>query len=151
MFIQKSITISKPRREVYDYLKLIRNQDHWSVWNIKDPAKKVETKGADGNVGFTYSWDSQDKNVGAGTQEIKKITDNQSVECELRFERPMKNIAISRMTVSEANPTQTKVEWSFDGPTRFPMNLFSFIFKRMLGKDMQKGLDNLKSLLEKKH
>jgi uncharacterized protein YndB with AHSA1/START domain len=151
MFIKKSITISKPRREVYDYLKLVRNQDHWSVWNMRDPGKKVETKGEDGTVGFTYAWDSKDKNVGAGTQEIKKVADNQSVECELRFERPMKNVAISKMTVSEASPTQTKVDWSFDGPVKFPMNLFSFVFKRMLGKDMQHGLDNLKGVLEKKH
>ena len=86
MHIQKSVVISKPKREVFEYLKHIRNQDNFSVWNMKDPNQKVETRGTDGTVGFIYSWDSNDKSI----------------------------------------------------------------FKRMLGKDLQQGLGNLKNVLEKK-
>ena len=39
--------------------------------------------------------------------------------------------------------------WIFDSPSKFPMSLFSPIFKRMLGKDLEKSLTNLKSILEK--
>jgi uncharacterized protein YndB with AHSA1/START domain len=150
MYIERSVVINKPKREVFDYIKLVRNQDHFSVWNMKDPGQKVQTKGTDGMPGFVYTWDSQDKSVGAGSQEIRKVVEGDLVECELRFERPMKNVATSKFRVSEAGPSSTLVSWDFDGPTKFPMNLFSFVIKRMLGNDMQKSLDNLKAKLEKK-
>lgn len=148
MYIEKSVIISKPRREVFDYIRHIRNQDHYSVWNMQDPNQKTTFSGEDGSVGFIYSWDSQDKNVGAGSQEIKRIVDNELVESELRFERPMKSVATSTMKISEASPTQTKVSWSFDGKMKFPLNILSFVMKGVLGKQLQQGLNNLKNKLE---
>ena len=148
MLIEKSIIIDRPKNEVFNYLKYIKNQNQYSVWNMKDPNQKVSEKGTDGTVGFVYSWDSQNKNVGAGSQEIKKLVENETIEYELRFERPMKNIAQSKFVVSVISNLQTQVIWDFRGPTKFPMSLFSGIFKKMLGKDISKSLENLKKKLE---
>jgi hypothetical protein len=149
MHIEKKVIVNRPRREVLDYLKHIRNQDHFSVWNLKDPQKKVSTSGTDGSKGFIYTWDSEDKSVGAGTQEIKNIIDGQSIDCRIAFERPMKNVADVKFAVKELKAAQTEVSWEFRGPMKFPMSLFAFIFKRMLGKDMDQSLQNLKKQLEK--
>ena len=70
MRIEKSVEIRKPSSEVFNYLKYTRNQDNFSVWNMADPDMKKEQSGTDGEVGFLYRWDSQNKNVGAGEQEI---------------------------------------------------------------------------------
>ena len=148
MLIEKSIIIDRPKNEVFNYLKYIKNQNQYSVWNMKDPNQKVSEKGTDGTVGFVYSWDSQNKNVGAGSQEIIKLVDDETIEYELRFERPMKNIAQSKFVVSVISNLQTQVIWDFRGPTKFPMSLFSGIFKKMLGKDISKSLENLKKKLE---
>ena len=148
MLIEKSIIIDRPQNEVFNYLKYTKNQNQFSVWNMKDPNQKVSEKGTDGTVGFVYSWDSQNKNVGAGSQEIKKLVENETIEYELRFERPMKNIAKSKFVISEISGSQTQVTWDFRGPTKFPMSLFSGIFKKMLGKDISTSLENLKKKLE---
>ena len=148
MFIHKSIVIDKPRQEVYDYLKFSLNQNKFSVWNMTDPNQKVTTQGKDGTVGFVYTWDSENKNVGAGSQEIKALEEGERIEYELRFERPMKNVAKSEFHLMAINEDQTEVSWDFRGPTKFPMSLFKGIFQRMLGKDLAQSLENLKGVLE---
>ena len=149
MKIEKSIRINKSSRLVFDYLKITRNQDNFSVWNMADPNMKKTHKGVDGTVGFLYSWDSTMKNVGAGEQEITGIADGKSIDYAIRFLRPMQNTGKTKFQITSLGNDQTSVAWIFDSPSRFPMSLFSPIFKRMLGKDLEKGLGNLKGILEK--
>ena len=46
---------------------------------------------------------------------------------------------------------QTKVKWGFTGKMPYPMNLMCAFMDmdKMIGGDLQKGLDNLKVVLEK--
>jgi hypothetical protein len=149
MKIEKSAEIRKPSSEVFNYLKLIRNQDNFSVWNMTDPQMKKEHTGTDGEVGFTYRWDSQNKNVGAGEQKITAIVQGKQIDCEIRFFRPMENTGKTSFIIEDAGNGSTRVRWIFDSPTKFPMSLLTPIFKKMLGKDLEKGLLNLKTILQK--
>ena len=150
MKIEKSIEIKRSSGEVFDYLKLTRNQDNFSVWNMADPSMKKDYRGNDGAVGFVYSWDSTVKNVGAGEQEIKAIEAGKSIVYEIRFFRPMNNTGKSTFLITGNGENSTSVAWIFDSPSKFPYSLFSPIFKKILGKDLEKGLSNLKGILEKK-
>ena len=149
MIIEKSVAVNKNIEAVFNYLKQTRNQDNFSVWNMKDPAMKKTYAGTDGTKGFIYSWDSTDKNVGAGAQEILNIADNSRIDYELRFERPMKNTGKSSFIVDKVNENETSVTWTFISPTKFPFSLFAPILKKMLGKQIESSLQNLKTLLEK--
>jgi uncharacterized protein YndB with AHSA1/START domain len=149
MKIEKSITINKSSRLVFDYLKITGNQDNFSVWNMADPNMKKTHTGTDGTVGFKYSWDSTVKNVGAGEQEITAIENGKSIDYTIKFFRPMQNTGKTKFQITSLGDESTSVVWIFDSPSKFPMSLFSPIFKKMLGKDLEKGLINLKSILEK--
>jgi hypothetical protein len=149
MRIEKSTEIKKPASEVFNYLKYTRNQDNFSVWNMADPKMKKEQSGKDGEVGFIYRWDSQVKNVGAGEQETIAIIDGKQIDSAIRFFRPMKNTGKTSFLIDDAGDGLTRVTWIFDSPSKFPMVLFAPIFKKMLGKDLEKGLDNLKTILGK--
>ena len=149
MKLEKSVIINKGSGLVFDYLKMTRNQDNFSVWNMADLNMKKSYEGTDGKVGFKYSWDSTLKNVGAGEQEIAAIEDGKSIEYTIRFTRPMQNTGKTRFQIKSLGNDNSSVTWTFDSPSRFPMSLFSPIFKRMLGKDLEKGLHNLKVILEK--
>jgi len=149
MVIEKNISINKNINDVFNFLKETKNQDNFSVWNMKDPNMKREYSGTDGTKGFIYSWDSKDKNVDAGSQEIKNISEGNRIDYELRFTRPMQNIATSSFILTEVSDSNTSVTWTFQSPTKFPMSLFSPIFKNMLGKQLNQSLQNLKALLEK--
>lgn len=147
--LEKEIIIDQPKQKVFDYLKLIRNQEKYSVWVMKDPNIKIVYTGTDGTPGFTSSWESNDKNVGVGEQEIKKITEGESMEVEIRFKKPFEGTNYSLTTLTALSDTQTKLQNSFYGRSKFPMNIMNLLMDKLVGKDMQQNLVNLKTNLEK--
>ncbi|NVN95769.1 MAG: SRPBCC family protein [Bacteroidetes bacterium] len=149
IIVEKSIIIDKPSLEVFNLLKITKNQENFSVWNMKDPNKETTSTGTDGTVGFNYTWNSKNNSVGAGSQKIITLIEGELIEYDLKFERPMKNVGKSKFAIQSLSSTQTKVTWTFLGPTKFPMSLFKRIFQKMLGKDIIQSLENLKILLEK--
>ena len=150
MTIEKSITIDKPRQQVFDYVKYVKNHDKFSVWAMMDPEMKKEYRGTDGQEGFVFAWDSIKKNnVGAGEQEIKKVSAPNEIDWELRFFRPMQDVAKAKMITDSVSNNQTKVQWGFYSKMKFPMVLMKPMIKGMLGKSLDQGLVNLKGVLEK--
>jgi len=147
--LEKQIVINRSKQQVFDYLKLIRNQEQYSVWVMKDPNIKIVYTGTDGTVGFTSSWQSNDKNVGIGEQEIVNITEGESMEVEIRFKKPFEATNNALTTVTTVDDNRTKVINLFYGKSKFPMNLMNLVMDKMVGKDMQQNLVNMKNNLEK--
>jgi uncharacterized protein YndB with AHSA1/START domain len=150
LIIVKSIVVNRSKPEVFDYVKHIKNQDNYSKWNMADPAMKKDYKGTDGTVGFVYYWDSNDKNVGKGEQEIKKISEGERIEMEIRFIKPFEGVAQVYMATETAD-LGTNVTWSFTNKMKYPSNVIQLFMnmEKMLGNDLQTGLNNLKNNLEK--
>lgn len=148
--VKKEVTINLPIQQVYDYIKLLKNQDNYSKWNKLDPAMKKSYKGTDGTIGFVSHWESDKEDVGWGEQEIKKIDEGKRIDVELRFIKPFESTSNAYVTTTALSPNQTKVEWGFDGKMAYPTNLFLLFMdmQEMIGGDLQEGLDNLKKILE---
>lgn len=150
--VERSIDIAKPASDVFAYIRLLKNQDQYSVWAKKDPNMKKIYTGQDGTVGFISRWESLDKEVGIGEQEIKMINvDALEMETELRFFEPFEGTERSYMKVSSLDQKKSKVIWGFDGSMPYPSNLMLVFmnFEEMIGKDFEEGLSNLKVVLEK--
>ncbi|MFI5153822.1 MAG: SRPBCC family protein [Chitinophagales bacterium] len=107
--------------------------------------------GTDGTAGFVYSWDSTNKNVGAGEQEITGITEGERVNYGIRFIRPFRGVSNAWIAMEAMSTNQTKVDWVFKGVRNYPMKLLHGVLnlKKVLGKDLQTSLDNLKEIMEK--
>ena len=146
--LEKQITINKPKSEVFNYLKLIKNQEKYSVWVMKDPNIKIIYTGTDGTPGFTSSWTSDDKNVGIGAQEIIKLTEGESMDVEIRFKKPFEATNYAHTVVNAITDAQTKVSLTFSGKQKFPMNVMNLMMDKLVGKDMQQNLVNMKNNLE---
>jgi hypothetical protein len=149
--VERSVTINKPKAEVFGYLKFLKNQNNWGPWYKKDPGMKLESRGTDGTVGFVSAWDSENDEVGAGEQEIKKIVEGERVDTQLRFKRPFESQSDAYMTTESAGEDQTKVRWGFSGSMPRPMNVMLIMMDmdKEVGKDFDEGLNNLKTILEK--
>lgn len=145
--IERSIIINRPKQEVYDYIKHLKNQDLYSVWNMKDPGMKREFRGVDGTPGFVYAWNGN-KQAGEGEQEITSMAEGEQVNCEIRFVRPFKNTGHIYMRTQADSEHSTKVTWGFTGRSNYPMNLMTAMLKGVLGKDLEMSLANLKKILE---
>ena len=152
--IERSIIVSKPNNEVFNYVRFLKNQDHYNKWVMMDPNMKKAYKGNDGAVGFIYGWDGNSK-AGAGEQEIRKIEDDKRVETEVRFKRPFKAVAYSLIeTGSVISPIDqqrsTSVKWAFSSTLKYPANIFLLMnVEKALARDVELSLSNLKTILEK--
>ena len=114
---------------------------------MQDQNVKIEYKGVDGTEGFMSAWEGN-KQAGKGEQEIIKIKENSSINFELRFEKPFKNVVQTYMHTTAIGPMQTQVKWTLEGQNSYPMNLFNLFIDNLLGKDLSVSLDNLKRILE---
>ncbi|QQS40294.1 MAG: SRPBCC family protein [Acidobacteriota bacterium] len=147
---EREIVINKPRAETFEYLRILKNQDTWAPWAKKDPNMKHEYRGKDGEVGFVSAWDSKSDDVGAGEQEIKKITDGERIDYELRFLKPFESTADAWLTTEDAEGGKTKVKWGFKGRMPIPFNVMMLFIdmEEAISKDFDEGLANLKKELE---
>ena len=149
--VERDIIISKPKVNVFDYLKRLKNQDNFSKWALMDPNMKKEYRGIDGTPGFVSAWDSNEKNVGKGEQEIKKIIEGDRIDYEIRFIKPFAGVANAYLKTTSVSNNRTMVAWGFDSKMKYPINLMLLFMnmEKMIGKDFETGLLNLKNLLEK--
>ncbi|MBI5370853.1 MAG: SRPBCC family protein [Sphingobacteriales bacterium] len=146
--LEKQAVINRPAREIFDYIKRIRNQEQYSVWVMKDPRIKIVYTGQDGAAGFRSAWESEDKNVGTGEQEIIHIKEGESMEVEIRFKKPFEATNRATTTVTAISETQSRLSTRFYGRSKFPMNIMNLFMDKLVGKDMQQNLENIKRNLE---
>ena len=148
--VSRSVVVEKPRKEVFEYLRFLKNMDDWSPWAKKDPNMKKEFKGTDGEVGAISSWVGN-KEVGEGEQEITKIIDGERVEGKLRFFKPWKSEADCYFITEDSGARATKVTWGFKGDNKFPMSIMMLFMSmdKMVGKDFEEGLATLKEIMDK--
>ena len=149
MTVYREIIINKPKADVFNYIKYLKNQHNYSKWARLDPNMKNEYRGTDGAPGFINSWEGN-KKVGKGEQEILAVSDGR-LDTELRFEKPFKSIAKVKMTTETAGNNATKVTWGFESKMNYPMNIMKLFMNmdKSIGNDFSTGLNNLKEVIEK--
>src|SRR4030095_471460 len=147
-YVKREIIINAPRQKVFDYIKLLKNQDEFNTGAMEDPNRKREFKGTDGTVGFIYSW-SGNKDAGVGEKEIKNIIEGKRIETEIRFVKPMKTSAMIIMETESLSDQQTKVYWSNAGTLKYPLNLMIPMVEKSVAKGMDIRFSTLKNILEK--
>ena len=147
--VVRSIDVGAPPQAVHDVLNGFGRWHEWNPWQKLDAAMKQTREGPATGVGAVYAWDGNSK-AGAGRMEIDHVTADQEVQMKLDFYRPFKshNRAIF---CTESSGAGTKVTWTMTGPMQFISKLMSVFMSmdKMIGKDFEEGLRNLKALVEK--
>ena len=148
--VVREVTIQKPKNEVFEYIKFIKHQDEFSVWQKLDPNMKKVTTGTDGTVGFVSRWESEHPSVGVGEQEIINIEEGKKIEQALRFYVPWESTGIAYLETTAKDSATTQVKWGFNSSFKYPSNLMLLFMDMdsMLGNDFENGLANLKQTLE---
>lgn len=148
--VSRSIEIAKPKAQVFENLRFLKNQDAWSPWNKKDPNMEKKFTGTDGEVGAVSYWNGN-KDVGEGEQELTKIIDGERIESQLRFLKPWKSTSDAYITTEQIDDNATKVTWGFSGKNKFPTSIFMLFMNmdKAVGGDFEEGLSSLKELMEK--
>src|ERR1700760_2698488 len=84
---EKSVLINAPVERVWSNVNTLHACNKWSPWMSKDENILLKYSGTDGTPGASFSWDSENKNVGAGNQTITKVIPNSEVDSRIVFLR----------------------------------------------------------------
>lgn len=147
--VERTIEIERPVEEVFDFIKLLRNQELYSKWAEMDPDVINTYRGTDGTVGFVSRWEGNE-DVGIGEQEIIELSENEYIKTELRFEEPFESVSYSALYTTALTDSTTRVVWDMTGSMPYPMNLLLLFMdiEQALGDDFDFGLNKLKGILE---
>lgn len=149
--ITREIIIHKPKQEVFDFIKLNSNQKLYNKWLLLDPYAKIELKGQDGMPGSILAFDSKSKKTGKGEWEIKKISNGESLDFELRFLAPFVFTANGHLTTETLSPDSTRLKWVYNSGMNWPANLVLLFMdmEKVIGPDLTETMLNIKTVLEK--
>jgi hypothetical protein len=148
--VERNIMVFKPRQEIFDYVRYLKNQNDFSVWAKIDPEMQMHYTGTDGKVGFVSAWDSPVRQAGKGEQEIVRLDEGRRIDYEIRFLKPMKSTDDAYFVLKALQDSTTMITWGFKGKIKYPMNtmLLFMDMEEMIGNDLEQGLYNLKGILE---
>ena len=129
---------------------LLENGEKYNKWMMTDPGMKKTVTGIDGTVGFIYAWESDNKQVGKGEQEITHISYAKKITHEVRFIQPFEGKASTYMEVTPLSVNQTQLTWGFTGDLNYLMRVMHLLLnlKKVLTKDIDTSLLQLKNNLE---
>ncbi len=147
--ISRTIVINKPREEVFNFVRQLKNQPYWIPWFKRDPDAIKKYKGVDGKVDSSFYWKGNSK-AGEGIQKIVKAKQGRVLETKILFLKPIKVNALTYIGVKELEAEKTKMVWGARGALAFPLTIISLFYtpEKALGENLETGLKNLKQILE---
>jgi len=146
--VQRAKSIQAPPEKI---LELINDFHHWASWSPYeklDPTMKKTFSGAASGKGAVYAWAGNSK-AGEGRMEITAASPGSKVTIKLDFLKPFEGHNTAEFTL-EPKGEFTNVTWAILGPVPYVMKVMCIFFSmdKMLGKDFETGLSNMKAIAE---
>jgi len=139
--------INLPVNKVFYSLATFSDHASWDPWIGDDSTVQTEITRVDGYVGTKYSWKGE--KTGSGELVIDSLTLNKYLYFTLSIgEMSQKPLVWNDL---EEKDGKTLLKWGFSQDASYPAGrIFMAIMKNKLVSDYNRGLANLKSLLEEK-
>ncbi len=147
--VRRTISINAAPEKIFPFIDDLRKWDSWSPYEKIDPAMKRTYSGAANGKGSVYEWDG-DWKVGKGRVEIAETSPPSKVRIKLDMIKPIEGHNIVDFTL-ESNGDSTIVTWAMHGPRPYLSKVIGLFMNmdRMIGKEFEAGLANLKAVAEK--
>jgi carbon monoxide dehydrogenase subunit G len=146
--VQRAASIKAPPEAIFSLINDFHRWGTWSPWEKKDPAMKRTFGAATRGKGAVYAWEGN-KDVGQGRMEIAESVPPSRVAIKLDFVQPFEAHNTVEFTL-EPNGDATNVTWTMQGDTPYFAKIIHLFIDmdRMVGKDFETGLANLKPAAE---
>lgn len=147
--VSRSVTIDAPIKTVFEQVNDLHKMDVWSPWLKPDPQAKKSFEGSPAGFGAIMSWDGN-SDVGAGRMTIYDSRAYESIHIKLEFSRPHVSTSDVGFLFGSENG-KTQLTWTISGQMSFGHKAISLVMSmdHMIGSQFEKGLGNLKKLIEK--
>lgn len=146
--VQRSALVDASPARIFPLIEDLRKYTTWSPYERLDPAMQRTFSGSRSGKGAVYEWDGNAK-AGKGRMEIAHTSAPDMVVIRLDFIRPFKTQNIVEFTL-EPEGGRTRVTWAMRGVNPYLAKLIQLFFSmdRMVGRDFETGLANLKAIVE---
>jgi uncharacterized protein YndB with AHSA1/START domain len=147
--VRRETTVRVPPEKIFPLINDFHQWATWSPYENRDPAMKRTYSGATSGKGAVYAWDGN-KSVGSGRMEILEAPAPAKVIIKLDFFRPFEGHNTAEFTMLPQGDA-TRLTWLMHGPAPFMSKLMQVFMNmdKMIGKDFETGLANLRKLTEK--
>ncbi|MFE5703022.1 SRPBCC family protein [Rhodococcus koreensis] len=148
--VERSTVIDASPDVVQPLLDDFRKWQAWSPWEDVDPDLKRTYSGPDSGVGASYAWEGNRK-AGSGQMVITESVPGSKVVLDLIFLKPFKAENVTTFLL-EPNGAGTTVRWQMTGKNNLFFRIVGVVFPmdKMVGKDFEKGLAQLKAAAEQR-
>jgi hypothetical protein len=146
--VQRSASIKAPAEKLHPLINDMRVFNTWNPYNLKDPNIRGEYRGPQAGPGATYLFEGN-KDVGKGSISIVE-TAPAKVTMKLDMLEPFEGHNVVEFILAPQGDA-TEVTWAMHGPSPFMAKLVGVFMNmdRMIGRDFEAGLANLKARAEK--
>jgi uncharacterized protein YndB with AHSA1/START domain len=146
--VERATFIKAPPEKIFPLINDFHGWSSWSPYEKLDPTMKKTFSGAANGKGAVYEWEGNNK-AGKGRMEITDTSAPSKVTIKLDFVKPFEGHNIAEFTL-EAEGDSTDITWAVHGPAPYIVKVMGIFVSmdRMLGKDFETGLGNLKALTE---
>ena len=147
--VERSTIIKASPEKIFAVLSDFRQSESWSPYEKKDPAMKRTISGPPSGKGAVYEFDGN-KEVGTGRLEITDAASPSKVVIALDMLKPFEGHNTIEYTLDPKGEF-TRVTWSMHGRQPYIGKVMSIFMDcdKMIGKDFEAGLANLKALTER--
>jgi hypothetical protein len=146
--VERTLAMKAPAAKILPMINDLKAMAAWSPYEKKDPAMKRTYGAVTAGKGATYAWDG-DKNVGQGSMEILESSPDKVV-LRLDFIKPFEAHNTGEFILKPKGDV-TDVTWAIHGPSPYVSKVITIFvdFDKMIGKDFEQGLADLKATVEK--
>ena len=146
--ISRNASYNAPAERIFEQVNDLHKWDAWSPWAKLDPAMKSFYSGPGSGPGAVYEWSGNDE-VGRGKMTIAESHPSDLVKLDLEFIEPMASKAVSQFSFKPDGP-KTNVTWSMKMEQNFVSKAFCLVMDldQMIGKDLERGLSQLRPVVE---
>ena len=148
--VSRTVTIAASAADVFGHVNDLHKWDAWSPWAKLDPKAKVGFEGSPAGKGAVFTW-SGNSEVGEGRMTVAESRPGELVSIDVVFVKPFEGTSTSEFSFKPEG-SGTAVTWSMGGHHDFIQKAMCLIMsgEKMLGGEMEKGLAQLKAVVEKK-
>ena len=146
--VQRAASIHAPPQKIFQLINDFREWRAWSPYEDRDPNLQRTYSGAASGRGAVYEWNGN-RQVGSGRMEILEAPAPGKVVIKLDFLKPFEAHNTAEFTLLPQGDT-TNVTWLMHGPAPLMSKVMQVFmnFDKMIGKDFEAGLANLKRAAE---
>ena len=146
--VSRAADFSATPSKVFENINDFQKWSAWSPWEKMDPNLQRSFSGTTSGAGAKYAWVGN-KKVGEGSMEITQSEPSKRMQLDLHFLKPFKADNVTEFTLMPKG-NQTKVLWEMRGKKPFVMRVMGIFFNmdKIVGADFEKGLANLKTVVE---